>query len=164
MSQTVIIVTGKRVICVEEQSSKKHLIAGLPLPSAQSQNDHQFESSGGTVYKHWNVFFKDIFRVSIDILDKDNRISPQDYVRVLFAADGTEPPYKNMLQIILKLHYMVSDDTKTAQKPGGMGAGRGLLDEAGQGLRMGRRDIRAKVKDYRTVRRLFRMLQYRVKC
>ena len=32
MSQTVIIVTGKRVICVEEHSSKKHLIAGLPLP------------------------------------------------------------------------------------------------------------------------------------
>ena len=27
--------------------------------------------SGSIVYKHWNIFFKDIYRVSLDIVDRE---------------------------------------------------------------------------------------------
>ncbi len=77
MSQTVVIITGKRIICVEEQQQRD-----------LSTADQQLQSNG-SVYRHWNVFFKDIFRVSIEILDKDNRISIKDFERALISEVET---------------------------------------------------------------------------
>ena len=38
-------------------------------------------------YKHWNVFFKDIFRVSIDIIDRDtNKVISQQDLERMFAG------------------------------------------------------------------------------
>ena len=40
-------------------------------------------------YKHWNVFFKDIYRVSIDIVDRDTNkvISQQDLERIFAGGE-----------------------------------------------------------------------------
>lgn len=65
------------------------------------------------MYKHWNVFFKDIFRVSIDIIDRDNRISTKDFERVLIQEG--ESPIKNPVYFVLKVHFMINEE----QKPNG---------------------------------------------
>lgn len=50
MSSHVIIITGKRIICVDER---------------KDANSNSIE------YSHWNVFFHDILRMHIDIYDKE---------------------------------------------------------------------------------------------
>ena len=59
------------------------------------------------MYKHWNVFFKDIFRVSIDIIDRDNRVSTKDFERTLLQE---EAPIKNLVYFVLKVHFMINDE------------------------------------------------------
>lgn len=129
MNAHVVIITGKRIICVDEHSPRKEkpsqkLFGGIDklLPAGvrratQTQADHadglhdaaveadgqlrgtgnidaaknyQPESQGedienggagfasktigadqNSVYKHWNVFFKDIYRVSFEIVDRE---------------------------------------------------------------------------------------------
>lgn len=66
MSQNVVIVTGKRIICVEEQIQR--------FNTNNSDLSKSSFSSNGVVYNHWNIFFKDIFRVSIDIIDREARV------------------------------------------------------------------------------------------
>jgi hypothetical protein len=111
------------------------------LPPQQSE----FHSNGGQVYKHWNVFFKDIVRVSIDIVDKENRITNKDFERAL----GQETDIKTLI-FVLKVHYMVSEGK--------------LKDEQDlAGFRVGRRDIKAKTKDFRIIKRILKTLQQRLK-
>ena len=106
MSQTVVIITGKRIICVEEQSQQKNIV-GIPLPTYDGQ---QQMNRNGSVYKHWNVFFKDIFRVSIDVLDRDNRISSKEFERALEDEGGAGNTIKNLLYFVLKIHFMMNDE------------------------------------------------------
>lgn len=101
MSQTVVIITAKRIICVEEQFTRP-TISGLPLlPTQQTE----FHSTGGQVYKHWNVFFKDIVRVSIDIIDRENQTLGKELERFI----GQDNDIKTLL-FMLKVHYIVSDE------------------------------------------------------
>lgn len=65
MSQNVVIITGKRIICVEEQIQRFN---------SNNADLTQNLNGNGFVYKHWNVFFRDIFRVSIDIIDREARV------------------------------------------------------------------------------------------
>jgi len=51
MSSHVLIITGKRIICVDE---------------------HKDPNSNRIEYTHWNVFFNDILRMHIDIYDKES--------------------------------------------------------------------------------------------
>lgn len=53
MSSHVVIITAKRIICVDEHGDKE-------------SRDKDTTSAS---YKHWNVFFKDIYKVVIDIVD-----------------------------------------------------------------------------------------------
>jgi hypothetical protein len=57
------------------------------------------------------VFFKDIFRVSIEIIDRDNRILTKDFERVLIQ-DGDQP-IKNLVNLVLKVHFMVNEEKKS---------------------------------------------------
>lgn len=47
--------------------------------------------SNGIVYKHWNVFFKDIFRVSVEIIDRESQVIPkEDLERILLNGNEQE--------------------------------------------------------------------------
>jgi len=56
LSSHVVIITAKRIICVDELGAKEERVKNKDTTSAS--------------YKHWNVFFKDIYKVVIDIVDK----------------------------------------------------------------------------------------------
>lgn len=58
LSTSAVIITGKRIICVYERAFDPHQEQGLVDPASNT-----------TEYKHWNVFFKDIYRVTCDFVD-----------------------------------------------------------------------------------------------
>lgn len=59
----------------------------------EEQSDLAVNSDGVSQYKHWNIFFKDIYRVSIDIVDRETNkvISKQDIERDAAGVDYLDP-------------------------------------------------------------------------
>ena len=119
-------------------------------------------NSNGSVYKHWNVFFKDIFRVGIDVLNKDNLISSKEFQRA-FDDEGGGNPIKNMVYFVLKIHFMMNDEPQGIKYSTGLSGNKvGISpDESGSmmaGLRVARRDIKAKTKDFQIIKRILRTL------
>lgn len=55
LSSHVVIITAKRIICVDEHGDKE-------------DTPRDKDTTSGS-YKNWNVFFKDIYKVVIDIVD-----------------------------------------------------------------------------------------------
>ena len=95
-------------------------------------------ADASTQFKHWNIFFKDIFRVSIDIVDRETNkvITQQDLEKLLAGGGGGEqaaggsrnaavPPgtHNNVqggaaqessdrnlkIYFVLKIHYQVTE-------------------------------------------------------
>jgi hypothetical protein len=69
-------------------------------------------SNNGTIYKHWNVFFKDIFRVGIVIIDRENRVITKEDLEKMFSGGENQQfaPPDLKISFVLKLHYMTSED------------------------------------------------------
>jgi len=65
MTSQVIIMTRKRIICVEERARE-------PQTDLVIEHDQQQFSSSGKHYRYWNVFFKDIIRVGLDLVENNN--------------------------------------------------------------------------------------------
>ena len=98
MTHHVVIITGKRVICVDEvrgsslrkQNAKltaegeqqRSNQGGLDKPETKFVDEEAMVKNmgSGVSYKHWNVFFKDIYKVTIDVFDRetDKKISLND--------------------------------------------------------------------------------------
>lgn len=120
------------------------------------------------------MFFKDIFRVSIDIHNNDPEIPVKDIERALIQ-EGQEPA-KNIVYFVLKVHFMMNEEVAQGGKFGQaimggqqtsskQGSG-GMFDDDGSGLaglRVARRDIKAKTKDYKIIKRILRTLQNKLK-
>ena len=89
-------------------------------------------------YKHWNIFFKDIYRVNIDIVDRDTNvvISHQDLEHLLHGAGGagqlrvSNDILNGQLKIyfVLKIYYQINDSDESGEtgEVGGASARSGI--------------------------------------
>lgn len=79
MSSHVVIITAKRIICVDEHGERD---------KSKPSNDKDSTSAS---YKHWNVFFKDIYKVVIDIVDQrtEHILSKKEIDQVLNKYKAT---------------------------------------------------------------------------
>ena len=63
------------------------VVSSVTQPSGTSLNieDRQvMNSASGLIYNHWNIFFKDIYKVTIEIFDRETnkKISLKDLEQV----------------------------------------------------------------------------------
>lgn len=97
------------------------------------------------------MFFRDIFRVSIDVLDHQNRVI-SDLDRVLSQQQEHGESLK--ISFVLKIHYMISsqDENDESKETDSMA-----------GFRVGRHEIQSKTKDFKVMKRILRTLQSKQK-
>lgn len=144
-------------------------------------------NNGGSsiYYRHWNVFFKDIYRVSVDFVSKETGkvIQPSEILEHLTAENLSnldELPDKQE-KLVLKIHYQMQEGEQADEKPtqseprSRHKKHRVFTNRAGQvssdfsitdgltGLKMGRKNIVAKVKDIKIIDMICKQLQSKLK-
>lgn len=57
------------------------------------------------IYKHWNIFFKDIFRASIEVFDQDNKktITKEEFSKIIDEDDSNK--LKRIVLIMRVLYH-----------------------------------------------------------
>jgi hypothetical protein len=202
LNNHTVIITGKRIICVDEQRCiAKDPSTGLGL-FAKARGKKGSVYSGSIVYRHWNILFKDIYRVSLDMVNRETgKILSKAELEHVFTEQSNSSPgalSESRLMFVLRIHYQMEIDEEflmfddgtvslapkqetenlissvheglsgmksifserkkknyellhapTVKKSGG-------LMEGLSGLMVGRKDIQAKIKDFRTIQRINR--------
>lgn len=72
LNNHTVIITGKRIICVDEQRCiAKDPSTGIGLFAKVRSKKGAEQYDGNIVYRHWNIMFKDIYRVSLDMVNRE---------------------------------------------------------------------------------------------
>ena len=92
-----------------DDTSTSGKAGGRHQPNGGVLEDNQGASFDGNnpQYKHWNIFFKDIYRVSIDIVDRETNsiISQQDLERLLHNNAAIQSDRQLKIFFVLKIYY-----------------------------------------------------------
>ena len=97
--------------------------------------------------------------MSIDLVDRDKRLPIKDFERIL-NTEGDNNYMKNFVYFVLKVHFMIDEENSPKN------FNNGLFEEIGNsmaGFKVGHHDIKAKTRDYRTIKRILRTLQNKLK-
>lgn len=124
LNNHVVIVTGKRIICVDEQRCiTKDPSSGTGFfAKVRNKKGNQSVFTNSIAYRHWNILFKDIYRVSLDMLNRETGkfLQKAELERVFMESqslddDSQSQDRRNLLlernlMFVLRIHYQMEID------------------------------------------------------
>jgi hypothetical protein len=157
LSKHVLIFTGKRLICVNEARNRK---------SNQSE------------YNHWNMFFRDIIRVDIEVTDvqKDVQLDSQQTMELIDALHSMGQKDDTAISLKMKIFFHSGSMNYVEKEERGKTIGRGStsshfgdINRIGGGLalsafgdlRVSSKEVECRVKEFGLLQKVYKQIQKR---